>query len=202
MEAIELKGYIRKGKGKGSCRKLRKDGWLPGILYGGDRNVPISIELKRLQNIIAQGMGENIIFQLRLEDEDKEERNVIIRELQIHPVTRELLHIDLYELSMEKTLRVDVPIVFTGEPIGVTQKEGILHHQLKELSLECLPASIPEHIVVDITELDIGDVIHVKDLKLNEGLKVLTDPDKPVVSITGIAPEEISTEEPPVEESE
>jgi len=204
MKAIELKGRIREVKGKGPCRQLRSNGWLPGILYGNRDNIPICLELKQLRNVLAQGVGENTLLELNLEGDQKGSRHVIIRELQVHPVTREILHIDLFELSLERRIEVNVPIVLVGEPLEVTQGEGILHHQLKEITLECLPTEIPENISIDISGLKIGDVIHVRDLQLAKGLKVLTDPDMPIVSVSGVAKEEAegALEETPTEGTE
>ena len=200
METIILTGRIREGRGKGACRQLRRNSSLPGVLYGGEKNLPISIDLRAFQNLLSSGLGENTIFQFNLEGEDKKERHVLMRELQVNPVTRALFHVDLYEVFMDKEIDVALPIVLVGEPVGVVQGEGMLHHALKELSLECLPASIPEYIEVDVSGLHIGDAIHVTDLKLDKSLKVLTDPEEVVVSITGLAREAVPTAEAPVEE--
>lgn len=201
MEAIELKGQIRKDSGKGACRQLRRNGRLPGVLYGGEVKLPISIDIKTFTNLLSSGVGENTIFQFNLEGEDKRDRRVLIRELQTHPATRDLLHVDLYEVHMDKEVAVNVPIVLAGKAVGVVQDGGMLHQGLRDLSLECLPALIPEHIVVDVSGLHIGDAIHVKDLDLDKDIKVLTDPEETVVSITGLAKEEVPAVEAPVEET-
>jgi large subunit ribosomal protein L25 len=200
METIILSGQMREGRGKGACRQLRRKGMFPGVLYGGEKNVPISIDLEAFQSLLSSGVGENTVFQFNFEGEDKGEHQVLIRELQIHPVTRAFLHVDLYEVSMDKEIAVDVPIVLADKAVGVVQEGGILHHQLKGLSIECLPALIPEHIAVDVSGLHIGNVIHVRDLELDKDIKVLTDPDKTVVSIAAPLKEEAPTEEAPVEE--
>lgn len=199
METIILTGKVRKDGGKGVCRQLRRDGRLPGVLYGGDLNIPVSIDLKTFKHLLSSGVGGNTIFQFDLEREDKKERWVLIRELQIHPASRDLLHVDLYEVSMGKEIVVHVPVVLAGEPVG-SQEGGMLHHHLKELSLECLPALIPGHVVVDVSGLHIGDAIHVKDLKLDKGIKVLTDTGEIVVSIIGLAKEEVPTAQAPLEQ--
>jgi large subunit ribosomal protein L25 len=199
MEVITVTGQVRKNRGKGSCRQLRRNGRIPGILYGGETTRPVSLDVKTFKNLLSSGLRENTIFQFNLEGEDRKECRVLMRELQIHPATRALLHVDLYEVSMDKEVVVNVPIVLTGNAIGVAQEEGLLHHQLKELSLACLPGLIPEHIEVDVSELHMGDAVHVKDLKLAEGIKVLTDHEETVVSIAAPAKEEAPPEEALIE---
>lgn len=202
MENPEIKAKSREGTGKEVARKLRREGFIPAILYGGDLQAqPIIVNAKSLQLAISR-TRENALFLLNLEGESRQDRHVLLRELQVHPVRRTLLHADLYEVSMDKKIVVEIPIRVVGEAVSVSEKKGVLTLLLKELSVECLPGWIPEEIEVDVSGLDVGNVLHVKDLKVGEGIRVLNEPEEPVVTASIIAEEEVkksAEEEGPTE---
>lgn len=199
MTVVELKGEVRRRTGKEAAKKLRRRKLIPAVVYGqGVEPVPIAVSPRNL--LKALEAGENAIIKLTLETEDqrpetgglpssvsRSSRTVILKELQRHPVRGEILHADFLEISMERKLRVAVPIQIVGEAIGVRAKGGILDQHLRELSVECLPMAIPDRIEVDVSPLDIGDAIHVRDLQGGEGVRILEDPERKVVSV--IAPE-------------
>lgn len=202
MENLELKAKSRERTGKEVASKLRREGFIPAILYGVDPQAhSIMVNAKALQMAVIRA-GEKALFRLSLEGDSRQDRHVLLRELQVHPVKRTILHADLYEVSMDKEIEVDVSIRVVGEAVGVSEKKGVLTLLLKELSVECLPGRIPEEIEVDVSGLDVGDVLHVKDLKVGEGIRVLNDPDEPVVTAGIIAEEavkEAAEEEGPTE---
>ena len=202
MAFVELKGEVRRQTGKEAAKKLRRRKFIPAIVYGqGVEPVPIAVSPRDL--LKALEAGENVIIKLSLQENGSfSSRTVILKELQRHPVRGDVLHADFLEISMERRLRVAVPVQLVGEAIGVKAKGGILDQHLRELSVECLPMAIPDRIEVDISALDIGDAIHVRDLQVGEGIKVLEDPERKMVSV--IAPEveavaEVTAEVPAAE---
>lgn len=185
MQFMELKVEVRQGLGKEVAKKIRRRGLIPAIVYGrGRESLPLVVNPVEL--LKAMEVGENVIIRLSLGG-DGGTRTVIVKELQRHPVRGNLLHADFQEISMEQKITVAVPIHLVGEAIGVKAKGGIVDQRLRELEVECLPMAIPERIEVDISTLDIGDSLHVRDLAVGGEIKVVEDPDRTVVSV--VAPE-------------
>lgn len=177
MEQIALKASLREGTGKQAAVKVRKQGLVPGIVYHrGENSVAISLVEKDFLKILRSAEGENVLISLTIEG-SKKSRPVLIKEIQHHPLKRSVLHVDFNEISLSEKITIDVEVVAQGEPAGVKQEGGILEHVLREVKIQCLPADIPKHIDVDITNLKLNDSVHVRDLKLGEKIKVLTDPD-------------------------
>lgn len=200
MEEINLLVQARKDIGRSKAKSLRYQGFIPGVVYGeGKKSQPIQIDKKTFLRILKSQRGENVIIKLSVASEDKKSKDipVIIKELQHDPVTDELMHIDFNQISLTKEIRVKVPIVAKGESIGVKQDGGSLSHLLWDLEIECLPAEIPANIEVDVSNLKINDTIHVKDLILPRGIKVLQDPD--LVALTVSPPVKEAVEEGAVE---
>ena len=202
MERMELEAKLRKERGKGPSRRLRQEGSIPAILYGmGKENLPLEIRARELEGIISKG-GESLVFDLKVfRDGGEEKRPVIIRETQYHPVRGDILHIDLYEISLRKKLSTKVPLLVKGEAAGV-KEGGILEHRLRELEVECLPTEIPKNIPVDVSSLGIGDSIHVRELMVKEGVKILTDGESVVLSVIPPTVEEVAEVEEVKEEVE
>lgn len=178
MEQIKLKASIREGRGKQAVKKLRRDGLVPGVVYHRGEE-PVSIELpgRELQKILHSHENENILINLTIEKEKKKSRAVIIKELQHDPVKRNILHVDFNEISLTELITVEVEIEAKGEAVGVKQEGGFLDHPLRQIKIQCLPTEIPGHIDVDVSGLKLNDSIHVKDLKVSDKIKVLTDPE-------------------------
>jgi large subunit ribosomal protein L25 len=198
MEWVELAAKERRVFGKEACKKLRVNNQIPGVLYGGEEgNIALALNPVDLRKALEKGGGENVIINLTVHREDEEMvRTVMVKDIQFHPTRGEYLHADLLRISMEKMIRVDVPITLQGEAPGVKMKGGILDHVLREAEVECLPAAIPDALVADISSLDIGDSVHVRDLKAIEGVKILVNPEMVVASVSHPEKEE---EEAPVE---
>lgn len=176
MEQIALKASLREGKGKEKSQKIRRQGEVPGIVYHrGEQSVPISLNEKDLMKILRATAGENVLISLTIEGSKKKSRPVLIKEIQHHPVKRSVLHVDFNEISLNEKITVDVEVVAVGEPVGVKQEGGILEHVLREVKVRCLPTDIPKHIDVDVANLKLNDSVHVRDLKVEAKIEVLTD---------------------------
>ena len=187
--------------GKGSARKLRSGGRLPVILYGPETSpIMLSLDYKQLQKILRGKSAENIIFDLKADSNEKNQsKRVMIKEIQKDPVTRDYLHVDFYEISMEKELEVDIPVYLINTPIGVSEG-GILEHTRRELKISCMPKNLVDKIEVDVSGLDIGQSLHVEDITLPPGLKSIEDGDLTIATVVAPTIEEEVEEE--VEEAE
>lgn len=182
----------REGTGKGPARTSRREGRVPGILYGhGEESIALSVDARELSKLVHSVSIENTIVDLTLEG-TRAPYKVLIREIQRHPTREQYLHVDFFHVAMDEKISVEVPVVLTGEPVGVKLKGGILDHQMRELEVFCLPGEIPEKIEVDVSALDIGDSIHVRDLAVPEGIEVEADSDRSVVGVLApaVAPAE------------
>ncbi len=189
MKTVELNVAVRHKTGKEIARKLRNQGLIPAIIYGpGSEPVPLAVKANELKRILYRYRGEQILFNLTLEDNGSTtQKMALVKELQYHPVTDEILHVDFYEISMEREVEVEVPIELVGKAKGV-EAGGHLQQLLHTMTVACLPGAIPDKIQVDVSGLEIGDVLHVRDLTPPEGVRYLDNPDEPVVTI--LAPEE------------
>ncbi|MCM8803771.1 MAG: 50S ribosomal protein L25 [Candidatus Omnitrophica bacterium] len=194
MEKIIFNAEIREGKGKGVARKLRSRGCIPGILYGPDiEPIPIKLEKKTTEKIIAHLTSHNVIGEMKLKKDDKEETiSVVLKDIQTDPIKDKIIHLDFYKLSSEREVIMEIPIITKNKSIG-EEKGGILEQILREIKVEGLPKDIPEYIEVDIKDLDFGHAILVKDIKLPTNIKVLEDENQVVVTV--LKPKEISEEE-------
>ncbi len=182
MKEVTLKVRSREKRGKEYAKKLRRGGFIPGVVYGQNAvSLPLEIENKAFQALIREGLGENVLVTLTTDDQEAKDRKVLIREIQRDPVKGDIVHIDFHEISLTKKLSIQVPIHLVGIPEGVTAG-GILQHVLRELEVECLPTAIPEKIEMNVSGLNIGDSIHVADLQL-DGVDVLSDPESSIVSV-------------------
>ncbi|MDH4222367.1 MAG: 50S ribosomal protein L25 [candidate division Zixibacteria bacterium] len=183
MKEILLEAKRRDKTGKEITKKLRKEGFIPAILYGpGEKPLSLKVNSRSLQTILRAGKGENVLITLEINGTQNEKKNVLIREIQHDPVLGDILHVDFQHILLTKKISVRVPIHLEGIPIGVHKDGGILQHALRELEIECLPADIPEKVELDVSNLKIGDSIHVRDIKI-EKVEVLTDLDSSVASV-------------------
>jgi large subunit ribosomal protein L25 len=198
-ETITVALERRQELGKGGARKLRRMGYVPAVLYSRDSasgSEPLKIRLGELERILRIPGVAHHILELSI---DGEKRRGIIKDIQYNPVKNEIWHIDFYEVKADQKISLTVPVVVQGEAKGV-KAGGILEIATPELEIECFPDAIPEAIVVDVTELEIGDAIHVRELKVPEGVTVAENPDEVVVVVTPpeiVAEEEEKTEEEP-----
>lgn len=201
MEQISISGAIRESRGKGTNRRLRVEGKIPAVVYGKKSgSTAIVVDPKEIFKILHSDAGENTIFQLSVPG--KEAVNCLIKEYQLEPMSHALLHADFYEVAMDEMLEVDVPLEVSGEAYGVKTEGGLLDIVHRELRVECLPADIPEHIMVDVTNMKIGDQVRVKDLQISDKIKILNDPDEVVVAVEHPRAEEVVAAAVPGAEAE
>ena len=179
----------RDGAGKGVARKLRAAGRVPGILYGhGEKPISLSVNSKELLHLFHHGGGSNALIGLEI---DGASHLAIPREVQRDHIRGSFIHIDFLAVSRDETIKVMVEVVETGEAEGV-KAGGVIEHHLREVEVECLPQDVPERIEVDITTMELGDMLHVRDLSAPTGSTILTDPETSVISI--ITPAALRTE--------
>ena len=191
MEIRELTVMAREGVGKSVARRLRRSGKTPGILYGGPSPVNIAVDPREVFRIIHGHEGSTQLLRVTFAG-SKDSRMVILRDLQLDPVSEDLVHVDLQEVNMDKPIQVTVALHHVGEPIGVRDTQGILEMVLREIQVSCLPANIPEDIKADVSNLAIGDVLTVDELVVPEGVRVLTDKAQAVATVAPPAAEEVA----------
>ena len=192
MEEIILEIQPREEIGKNKVKDLRGKGFIPAVIYAeGKKSLPIKVSHRQLWQLIHQHRLESMVINLKMQD-DKKQKGMpcLIKEIQHDPVKGDIIHVDFNEISLTKVIRVNVPVVAKGEPIGVKQEGGSLEHILWEIEVECLPTDIPKDIEVDVNQLKIGDDIHIKDITFPSNIKVLNNPEAIVFSVTAPIKEE------------
>lgn len=182
MESIALSCKRREGRGKEAARKLRNDGLMPAVVYGHGfgEPIPVSLDPKALQKALENPWGQNALFEIEIDGEAK--GKVLVRELQRHPVSRAVLHIDLVAPDLQREIVAAVPVRFTGKSIGVSAG-GRIRKPYREVKLRATPDNIPAEIVLDITNLDHGDAIMASELDLPENVVPVFDRDYVVVKV-------------------
>ncbi len=202
MELLELTASIRKTRGKGISRALRREGSIPGVLYG-PKSEPIAISVNTLdiEKILKHSGSNQAPLNLTLQNGEAIKKTAMIKDLQLHPVSRRFLHIDLYEVAMDKKIYVKVPVVLTGLAKG-TEAGGTLQLIRREIDVLCFPLDIPESIILDVSEMQIGDSIHVEDIPVSDTLEIIADTNFTVVTVSGAMMEEVAEEGEAEEEGE
>ncbi len=194
MELIELKADIRESSGNGPARVLRREGRIPAILYGpGKDSVKLSVSVSDLEKIIKERTKGHVFIDLVIGGEKKAKKQAMIKELQTNPATRDLLHVDFYEISMDRKIRVKVPVVVVGKAKGV-EFGGMLQIISRELEVLCLPGEIPEMFEIDVTNLNIGDSIHVKEIPLPANIEIPAEVNFTVLTVVRPKIEEVPVE--------
>jgi len=183
----------REGRGKNDSRRARRDGKIPAVLYGaGAEAIPLLVDPKSVQAILHSEAGENTLFAMNVPPDGTLPGKFMIKDHQVDPITDRLLHADFLRIAMDRAIRVQVSIRTLGVARGVKLQGGILEHPMREVEVECLPQNIPEHIDVDITELDLGRSYRVSDLKVDPSVRILTDPQMPVVAVVAPTVEKVA----------
>ena len=183
MAISSLNGEQRTGTGKGFVKKLRVAGRIPAIYYGrGEHPIALTVNAKEVETLIHGAATANVIVDLTVAGAAAADRKALIREIQRDPVQGNILHLDLQHISLTEKITVEVPIELIGIPTGVKDGGGILEHVLRVVEVECLPTDIPAHLEADVTMLNIGDSLHVSDLKA-ERVTILTEADRPIATV-------------------
>jgi len=184
MQRVELEVDVRKDSGKGVARSLRRQGRLPAVLYHAGASVLLSADDKAVEKLFHTGAGEHVLITVKINDGAKKRECVaVVRDCQRDPITDQILHVDLFEISLDKPLRVEVPVHVMGEvPAGV-KEGGVMHHHLRQVEVECLPLAIPDELRIDASSLQINQALHVSDLVVDAAIRMLTPGDQVVVSV-------------------
>lgn len=195
MAELSLDVSRREEAGKGVAGRLRREGKVPAVVYGGHREtVPITVDRKAVTELIQKSEhGVRSIFILKMSGTDQL-RHAMIKEIQIDPISRKMTHIDFVRVLMDEVIRTTVPVHVNGTPIGV-KEGGILDFQVRDLHVECLPNAIPDRIDIDVSGLGMHQYIRISEVTVPEGVKVLDDPDRVVVGVTHMRAEVV--EAPP-----
>lgn len=202
MEQLDLKAQVRKTTGKGLARALRREGRIPAVLYGPKTDsMMLSIDFKEFEQIVKKANVGSVLLNLQIQNGETLTRPAMIKELQTNPVSGAFLHIDFYEIDMQRKINVSVPVVTRGKSAGV-EEGGLLQIVRREIELFCLPTAIPESIEVDISELTIGDSIHIREITLPGDVELPEDIDFTVITVLAPKVEEEVVEEEELEEGE
>lgn len=188
-EAFTLEAEPREVFGKNEARRTRQSGLIPAVVYGGGGpSIPVSVDPRNVVRILQSEAGHNAIFTLQIRG--KAPARVMLRDWQVDPLAGRLLHVDMVRVTLDTKLKVKVPIQVTGVAQGVKVQGGIFEFLLREVEIECLPDDIPDHIVVDVTELTLGKTLRVADLVASDKVKYLTDANRAVAHVVTLKVEE------------
>jgi large subunit ribosomal protein L25 len=195
---VSLKAARRTAMGRNAVKQVKAAQAVPGILYGsGVEPTPLQVERRAIDTLLAHAVGENILVNLEIEDGGKSGgRLALINEVQHHPVSHTVLHVDFQAVSMNETLVAEVVIEPTGEAAGVKTGGGLLEQSLRSIEVECLPKDLPERIRVDVSSLGLGAALHVSDLPVLPGVKYLADGE---VTVLLVSEPKVSEEAAPAE---
>lgn len=190
MEQVEMKGYAREGSGKGPSGRMRKEGFVPAVLYGPGvkENIKLKFSAKEVEKVLGTHAGTNVLVNLLVEGEKP--MTVLFKNISRHPLSDALFHIDLINILKDRKIAVEVPVVLVGKAVGI-ERGGILHQEARRLRIECLPHAIPDSVEIDVTHLDIGHSMHVGDIVAKEGVKILDDAKHTVVLVSAPMAEEV-----------
>lgn len=180
----KLKAERREGTGKGVARKLRQDGRLPAVLYGGgDEPMHITLDTHDAEYLFRNISVDNTIVDVDVEGE-KEPVQTLVREIQTHPWKATLLHVDFLRIQKGVAVDVDVPVRLVGTPAGVAMDGGVLEQIIHDLPIRCIPSKIPEAIEVDVSDLALNDVLHIYDITFDEGIEVTIAQERTICSVS------------------
>src|SRR3954452_14153773 len=188
---VKIKAEPRSEIGRSAARKLKARGVIPAVVYGGkDKPQPLQVSAREVNAMLSHAAGENILVELEIAGES---RTALVQEIQHAPVGNNVLHIDFHAVSMDETLEADVPLEPVGTANGVKNFGGLLEQSLRSLAIECLPRDLPDVITVDVSALNVGDGIHVRDIVLPQGVKTRISPDLTAFSVAAPTVEEEPT---------
>jgi len=200
LEKIQLTANVRETSGSGPARVLRREGLIPAVLYGPDAEpILLMVNTHEFELLLKEHNINQVVLDLEVKNGKTLNKSVMIKELQTHPVSQNPLHVDFYEISMTRKIKVNVPVVTTGKSVG-EERGGIVQIVRRELEVFCLPGEIPESFTLDISNLDIGDAIHVEDITTEGDIEIPAETNFTIVTVTTPQAEEVEEEE--VEEEE
>jgi large subunit ribosomal protein L25 len=203
MDQPVLAAQVRKSKGKGAARRLRRDNKVPAIFYGPKTEpVMLAVDYPELNRILKHSSGDNVIIDLQFQsDHGAETRKVMLKELLLDPIKDICLHADFYEISMDKEITVNIPIRLINTPEGVALG-GVLQHIRRELTISCLPSNLVDFFELDVESLQIGDSLHIRDIEIPEGITSLDEDHLTVAIVAAPTVQEEEEEEEGIEGEE
>ena len=182
MITVELEVFKRESLGKQANKKYRKDGFVPAVIYGKNKeNLNILIDPIKLKKLLKNEAGENTIIEMKLDKSDLK-KNVLLKDAHLDTLTSDPLHLDFYEITDGVDVKVSSPLLFEGKPEGV-KNGGVIQTLSNEIKIKCLPTKIPNVIEINISDLNIGDTLRVKDIKPMDGIEILSNPESTIISI-------------------
>ena len=182
MITVELEVFNRESLGKQANKKYRKDGFIPAVIYGKNKdNLNILVDPIKLKKLLKNEAGENTIIEMKLDKSDLK-KNVLLKDAHLDTLTSDPLHLDFYEITEGMDVKVSAPLLFTGKPEGV-KNGGVIQTLSNEIKIECLPTNIPNIIEINISDLNIGDTLRVKDIKPMDGIEILSNPESTIISV-------------------
>jgi large subunit ribosomal protein L25 len=188
---VKIKAEHRSGTGRSAVRKLKARGIIPAVIYGAKQKPePLQLATRDITSILSHASGENILVELEI-DGEKGGRAAMLQEIQHSPLGGEIMHVDFHAVSMDETIEADVPLEPIGVANGVKNFGGLLEQSLRSLAIECLPRDLPDRITVDVSGMNIGDAIHVRDIPLPAGVTAQVQPDLTAFSVLAPAVEEV-----------
>ena len=184
MKSVPLNAFPRSLGRRAGAKKLRSEGRIPAVIYGGkDKPQSVEINAREIGDLIIHSVSENLLVDLAIKDDASPKRLALVQEVQHHPLSGHVLHVDFHEVSPTEKVTIMVPVETTGEAAGVKNSGGVLEHVLFKLKVRALPKDLPEQVVVDVTTLELNKTIHIGDIKAPEGVEILGDKNIPVVSV-------------------
>ena len=182
MITVELEVFNRESLGKQANKKYRKDGFIPAVIYGKNKdNLNILVDPIKLKKLLKNEAGENTIIEMKLDKSDLK-KNVLLKDAHLDTLTSDPLHLDFYEITEGMDVKVSAPLLFAGKPEGV-KNGGVIQTLSNEIKIECLPTNIPNIIEIDISDFNIGDTLRVKDIKPMNGIEILSNPERTIISV-------------------
>jgi large subunit ribosomal protein L25 len=193
---VKLKAEPRSTVGRSAVRKLKARGFIPAVIYGGtDKPQPLQVSARDINAMMSQASGENVLVELEIGD-DGQSRTALVQEVQHSPVRGEIRHVDFHAISMDQMIQAEVPLEPVGTAVGVKTFGGLLEQSLRALAIECLPVDLPDRVTVDVSQLNIGDSIHVRDIQLPAGVTPKVQLDLTAFSVVApvVEEERVATE--------
>ena len=182
MEQINLRGYTGRAHGSRESRRVRREGAVPAIVYGhGLEALPVAVDRRELYTVLHTEAGLNALINLQV---NGDEYLTVAREVQRHPVRGDIIHLDFIRISLDEAIEAEVPVEFIGVPVGVREGKGIVETPAASVMVSALPANVPSHVTLDITNLKVGDSLRVSDLAVLEGVTYVSEPEHLLVMVT------------------
>jgi large subunit ribosomal protein L25 len=184
MKSVPLNAFPRTLRRRAGTKALRAAGRIPAIVYGREvKPQEVELNAKDLENLVQHSASENVLVDLAVKDDPRPQRLALVQEIQHHPLSGAVLHVDFHEVSEHEKVTVMLPVETSGEAVGVKTSGGVLEHVLFKLRVRALPKDLPEQILVDVTHLELGNAIHIGEIPLPAGVEILGDKNIPVISV-------------------